>query len=108
LPHDAATNGASSPPVVPGARQRLVRAQRQTISKFRSQTLVYDYDQDETAELSPLAVWVLKQFETPQPAGEPAVRAAEAASSPQEALRVSAIVNEIVATLSARKLLIAV
>lgn len=94
----------------------LVRKEKQSVlslppldpkSSRSGRILVYDYDLDETVELSRLGVWVLQQFNAPKAPGEPALQASQAAATSAEKLRVSATVNGLVAELFRRGLLVA-
>jgi hypothetical protein len=111
-------------PHPPGANGRLTRRGKQTIYVFpRTNTaanqgeasregeggerpIVYDYDLDETFEVSRLAAWVLKNLEVPKSAAELARRVAETADNHAEARHLATEVYRIIEELVAKGLVV--
>lgn len=97
------SGGSCSPEGAPGPGLKWTRSHEQNVGTFRDwqngnshRILVYDYVLDRTAEISRLAVWILRQLEDPASTEELVNRAAETA---QES--VSQVVEPITAALNA-------
>jgi hypothetical protein len=93
-----------APPAKVNARGKLARRMGQTITETaESQILLYDYELDRAAELSPLALWILEQLDRPRAARDLARRLAKATGEPQS--EVLPVVTEITNALVARGML---
>jgi hypothetical protein len=79
----------------PAAHGKLLRKERQTFVELPEKTLLYDYDLDRTAEVSPLAMWVVQQLGAPRSVDELSDEAVRATGSAAIAASVRDVCMEL-------------